>query len=264
MNTKKSSTQVTVNPQASFNSALADGSISRVSHEILVENLNTLTTLGAQGVSPDDLAEDRVTIFVPVLDASGSRFNESDLMRSEYNKMLDALKLSKASHTILVSSWMFNTSTALLHGFVSLDDAERLDVNNYNPDGGTAMFDAMLNALTSTTAYAKSLLDQGYRVKVVIVLITDGEDNSSDPSTLGNVKKVIADLLTQEIYVFSMIAFGTGYAQSAARNMGIPDLNVIEFGGTDRDIRNAFSLVSSSVIRQSQTQIGGSSSFFAP
>lgn len=257
MNASLSSTDV----KGVLDMALADGDLSATSHAILVENLDPLTVQGAQGVSPDDLAEDRVTLFIPLLDETGSRFDEAGLMRSEYNKMIDALEKSKASETILVSSWLFGTSSSLLHGFVPLEDSVQLDGGNYQPAGMTAMYDATLDVLTSTTAYAKTLLDQGYRLKVVIVLLTDGEDNSSR-SYSGDVRKVVEDLLDQEIYIFAMVAFGTGHAQSSASQMGFPSENVIEFGESERDIRHAFQLVSSSVIRQSQTQIGSQTSFF--
>ncbi len=251
-----------VNVSGALNSALQDGDLSGASHAILVENLDTLTTLGAQGVSPDDLKEDRVTLFVPIVDMTGSRSDEADLMRTEYNNMLDALKKSKARDSILVSSWLFDTKSKLLHGFVPLEDAVRLDASNYVPDGMTAMFDAVLDVFTSTTAYAKTLTDQGYRVKIVIVLITDGEDNASR-ATSGKIRQVATDLLNQEIYVLALVAFGTGYAQQEAANMGFPSENVIEYGQDPKNVRKAFSLVSSSVIRQSQTQIGDSTSFFS-
>lgn len=245
-----------------LDSALQDGDLSARSHAILVENLDTLTTLGAQGVAPEDLLEDRVTLFVPIVDHTGSRSLEADLMRSEYNKMIDALKASSAKDTILVSSWLFGTSSSLLHGFVALDDAVQLDVSNYDPMGATALYDAVLDVLTSTAAYTKTLLDQGYRVKVVIVILTDGEDNYSNISP-SQVKQVADDLLQQEIYVLALVAFGTGFAHTAADLMGIPQENVMEYGGDKRDIRHAFQLVSSSVIRQSQTHIGDSASFFS-
>lgn len=244
-----------------LDTAFQDGNISKQSHQILVENLDPQTILGAQGVSPDDLEEDRITLFVPIVDHTGSRADEAYLMRSEYNNMIEAIKESKLSHTILVSSWLFDTTSKLLHGFVSLDDAERLDTGNYDPYGMTALYDAVLDALTSVTAYAKTMLDQGYRVKIVLVVLTDGEDNSSVVSPT-KVKQVVQDLLNQEIYVMSMIAFGSGYANRAADEMGFPKENVIEYGQTQKDVRSAFQLVSNSVIRQSQTQVGGSTSFF--
>ena len=247
--------------QEVLDSALQDGDLSAQSHAILVENLDTLTTLGAQGVAPEDLLEDRVTLFVPILDHTGSRAHEADLMRSEYNKMIESLSQSSAKDTILVSSWLFDTSSSLLHGFVSLDDAVRLDGSNYDPTDMTALYDAVIDVFTSTTAYAKTLLDQGYRVKVVIVVLTDGEDNHSRISP-NDVHKVSVDLLNQEIYVLALVAFGTGFAHDAAEAMGFPKENVIEHGLDQKDIRHAFQLVSSSVIRQSQTQIGDSASFF--
>jgi hypothetical protein len=249
------------NVNDALSSALQDGEITATSHAIMVQNLDTSITLGAQGVSPSDLPEDRVTLFVPIIDMSGSRAHEAPLMRSEYNNVLDALEASSGSDTILVSCWTFDTAPKLLHGFLPLKDASRLDQSNYHPEGMTALYDTVLDVFTSTTAYAKTLMDQGYRVKVVIVVLTDGEDNSSRTPTR-DVQTVARDLLDQEIYVLALVSFGTGFAHDAAKLMGFPSENVVEFGLGPRDIRHAFQLVSSSVIRQSQTTIAGTTNFF--
>ncbi len=247
----------------SLDSALTDGDISPHSHAILVENLDTNTTLGAQGVPADSLAEDRVTLFVPLVDATGSRAHEADLMRQEYNKMLDALSESKARDTILVSSWLFGTTPTLLHGFVGLSDAVRLDSHNYDPDGMTAMYDAVLDVLTSTTAYAKTLMDQGYRVRIVIVVLTDGEDNCSRPGADNKVAQVVRDLLITEVYTLALVAFGRGFALDAASAINFPSENVLENGGSERDIRHALALVSSSVIRASTAKVASAGGFFS-
>jgi hypothetical protein len=268
MKSKSNTSIVPVDPNQSLQSALADGTLTPASHSILIENLDTQAIAGAQGVSADDLPEDRVTLVVPVVDATGSRKDEAELMRVEYNKMLEALKISKGHDTILVSGWLFGMRNKLLHGFVHLEDAVKLTVSNYDPDGMTAMFDCLLDVLRGAVSYAQSLIDQGLRVKVVIPILTDGEDNSSK-ADVSDVRTVVTDLIAREIYVFSMVAFGSGFAQRAAADMGFPPLNVIEVDATGqndqqhaRDIRHAFELVSSSIIRQSQTAIGNTSGFF--
>lgn len=246
----------------SLNSALTDGDLSATSHQILVENLDANTLAGAQGVSPEELVEDRVTLVVPVVDATGSMTSEAHVLRAEYNKMLDALSKSKARDTILVSSWLFETTPTLLHGFVSLDDAVKLDDRNYSPGGMTAMYDAVLDVFTSTTAYAKSLLDQGYRVRVVVVVLTDGEDNSSR-TRASEIAQVAKDLLNTEVYTLALVSFGKGFAFEAAERMGFPPENVLEAGKSERDIRHALALVSSSVIKASTTQVASTGGFFS-
>lgn len=258
-----SDTGKTISPNAKDALALSlkDGDISQESHEIMVQNLDTMALYNVQHVSPDDMSEDRVTLVIPVIDCTGSRRLQADLMREEYNKMLRAFEKSSEHETILVSGWLFGARSKLLHGFVHLQDAVRLDTANYNPDGETALFDAVLDVATITQPYVKTLVEAGWRVKVVVAVLTDGEDNSSRNS-VDTVRRVVEDLLKQEIYVFGLTAFGTGFGQEAAEAMGFPKKNVAEFGRDEQGIRHGFELNSSSVIRQSQTQIGDSTSFF--
>lgn len=251
--------------KSGLDDANASGNLSNQAHGILVGNLATMDTFDVQHIDPDVLdesGEDRVTLVVPIIDETGSRAHQADLMREETNKMLDAFKSSSARDTILVSTWTFGERPKMLHGFVPLGDAEKLTRSNYDPDGLTALYDSMLALLTITEEYANQLLQRGYRVKVVIPIYTDGDDNVSRPDSAAKVQAVIRDLMASEIYRIGIIAFGTGYAHDAAAAMGIAPEDVREFGSDEKDIRAGFGLGSSSVIRQSQTNIGGSTSFF--
>ena len=186
---------------------MADG-LSVQSVGILVNNLTPVTLAGAQGVGINDLAGDEVTLYVPVVDATGSMQRFRPTVIASYNEQLDALLASNAADSILMSTFLFNNHSTLLHSYLPLDRAIRLDMGNYDPDLNTALYDATLDAITSAVAYAQSLRDSGIRVKVVVVVISDGEDNASR-HTSSAVKSVVTDLLNQEIYTFAMVAFGT-------------------------------------------------------
>lgn len=242
-------------------STVAEG-LSLHTVEVLVNNLTPVTIAGAAGMSIDDLAGDEVTLYVRVIDVTGSMQRFQHVVIDAANDQLDALAGSKASDSILMSTLEFNTRTEVLHSYLSLDKAIRLDGSNYQPDGSTALYDATLDAITSAVAYAQSLRDAGIRVKVVVVIISDGEDNSSR-HTAAAVKHVIEDLINQEIYTFAFVAFGTD-GKGIAASMGIPPANVLDEQADAHSIRLALNTVSKSVIRASQTIVGGTApSFFS-
>lgn len=249
-----------------LDAGLHDGDISQGSHVIMVDNLNAMTTLGRPNVALNDASpEDRVTLVVPVIDCTGSRASQAAEMRLEFNNMIAAFKKSSVAATILVSPWLFrerNSELVQLNGFVHLDQVILLDTSNYDPDGFTGLYDALLVILANTFDYAKQLINDGYRVKVVMPIITDGEDNASAHGAASQVRQIVEELKRLEIFVVGIVAFGSGFAYNAADEMGIDRANVREFGMNDKDVRALFDLVSSSVIRQSQTQVGGSASFF--
>lgn len=239
-----------------------DDGMSVQSVGIMVNNLNPLTTAGAQGLSVDDLSGDEVTLYARVLDRTGSMKRFQGVVIDAGNRQIDALMGSKAGDSILMSTWTFNETSDLLHSYLPLGTVQRLDGNNYDPDGMTALYDAVLNAITSAVAYAQNLRNAGIRVKIVIVIVSDGEDNASK-ATVASVRTVIEDLLKQEIYTVAMVAFGTD-GKKIATQMGIPAENVLEGDADEHSIRIAFGTTSASVIRASQTVIGGASgSFFS-
>lgn len=253
----------TGNIQALFDNAQDEG-LSSAAVGILVNNLNATTIAGAQGASVDDLAGDEATLYVRIGDQSGSMARFRDVVIEAANDQLDALAGSKAGDSILMSTWVFNDRPSLLHSYLSLDKVPRMDRNSYDPDGSTALYAATLDAITSAVAYAQTLRDAGIRVKVVIVIISDGEDNASGNISVTKVKTVIEDLLRQEIYTVAFVAFGTEGKKIAA-SMGIPSANVLDESADAHSIRLALNTVSKSVIRASQTVIGqqGSQSFFS-
>lgn len=247
--------------QISIQSAAQDG-LSEETVGLLVNNLSAATMAGAAGTSVDDLAGDEVTLFVRVIDRTGSIEDRglAQPMRDAANEQIEALEGSKAADSVLMSTLLFHTATEVLHSYLSLGKAIRLDASNYRPTGGTALFDATLDAVTSAVDYAQQLRDAGVRVKVVVVIMTDGEDNSSRHSA-GQVASVIKDLIAQEIYTFAFVAFGT-QGRMIGQMMGIPSANIIDQQATAHDIRIAFDTVSRSVIRASQTIVGAQSASF--
>ncbi len=222
------------------------------SAEILIQNLNPTTLAGTQGVSYEVLSSDKAFLFVPVIDMTGSMEAFRQEVIHAYNGMLQALKDSKQADAILMSSWTFNTDSYLLHGYTPLEYVPELERHIYQPTEQTALYDAILDAITGVVAYGQELRNAGARTRITLVIFTDGHDNASHHSAR-QVRKVIEDLLISEMYTFALIGFGSGFAQKIAKDLGIP--NVMEARADAEEIRRAVSVVSRSVIRASQTVV---------
>lgn len=248
------------NIQNLFDNAQTEG-LSKAATEILVNNLNATNIAGATGATVDELAGDQVTLFVEVLDATGSMFDNRDAVIKAYNEQLEALKGSKAADSILMSTWTFNEQSVLSHGYLALNNVPKLDHSSYDPQGNTALYDAVLDAFTGVVAYGQSLRDAGINLKIVVVVISDGEDNSSKNSA-NKVKTVAKELLNQEC-TLAFVAFGLN-GKSVATKIGFPVANVLDETSDPSGWRRALGTVSKSVIRASQTVVGktGSQSFF--
>lgn len=248
--------------QSLFDDAQDDG-LSAAAAGILVNNLSFVTMQGAQGVEVDDLGGESVTLYVRVLDKSSSMGPYQQAVIDAANLQVKALLGAKGSEIMLMSTWTFSYDSELLHSYLPLDEVILLDNQNYSPSGMTKLNDTVLDAITGAVAYAQTLRASGIRVKIVIIIVSDGEDNQSSHS-IGQVRTVIEDLFAQEIYTVSMVFLGSN-GRSVANSMGIPDGNLLEVQASESSIRHAFNEMSKSVIRASQTVIGqgNSTSFFS-
>lgn len=237
--------------------------MSAASVSVMVHNLNNVTLAGAAGIPADDLAMTSATLYVRIIDESASMSIYRHELIDAANEELKALEDSKAANDLLMSTWVFSDKPKVLHSYVPLADVIRLDSNNYRADGpSTALYDTVRDAITSTVAYAQSLRDSGVNpLKVVVLILTDGEDNSS-VTTVSTINSLITDLIRQEFYTPVFVAFGFD-GESVARQMGIPDGNIMSSGKTASEIRRIFRESSQSVIRTSTNVVGNTTSFFS-
>ena len=227
-----------------------------------LENASAALTQ-VQNTTALDLEGDQVNLILRIIDGTGS-------MRPYTHEMIEAAKLNvkalidaKGCPEMLMSTWVFNDNgLVVVDSFVPLVDVTPLDQNSYQPQSGTNLYDTVYLALTDETAgiikYAQSLKNQGIRVKVTVLVLSDGEDTSSRISPQ-QIKDIVAKY---EGYYFVFMAFGTGFAQSVADDMGFP--NVLEADSADEHaLRKIMGEFSKSQVHASQTTVAGNA-FFTP
>jgi hypothetical protein len=192
--------------------------------------------------------------------ADPCRDDRAEVVR-EFEENLAAIKGSKQADEILMSVWAFNDRSRMLHSYLTLDLIDGL--TDYNPDNSTALFDTILDGLTSIVDYESKLLTSGMRVKLNISVVSDGDDNQSR-STAAEVKAVVLEILKKrENSTFNFIALGNDVDETVlADSIGFPDPK--RFDKTPAGRRRAFGTWSSSVIKTSQTKIGTSGGLFTP
>ncbi|KKQ91911.1 MAG: hypothetical protein UU16_C0015G0007 [Candidatus Woesebacteria bacterium GW2011_GWA2_40_7] len=250
--------------KAQASQSIVASGLSQAAQNILVKNLSAKNVAGAAGPDVNDLnVADEVTLALVILDESGSMDDDQAQVVREYDDNIDAIRGSKQADQILLTLWAFNTRSRLIHSYLTMDLVEKL--TDYHPDGGTALYDAILDGLTGLVDYENTLKQQGMRVKLNVAVLTDGDDNSSHASAQ-DVKTVVEEIRRKrENATFTLIALGNDVDETVlANSMGFPDPK--QFDKTPAGRRRAFGTWSSSVIKTSQTKIAGGSqsSFFTP
>ncbi len=248
--------------------ALSAGTLTNQSSALL-GNLGPMVIAGANGLDAEDIEATDVTLVTLLIDASSS-IASSGLeqgVRDGYNEMLDAFAGSREHDAILVSSWKFDDASHLIHSYVPVKDATRLDAKNYRGTGTTKLYDTWCDALLANVAYAQKLRDSGTPVRSLAVVITDGADVGSK-RRVADCKRLTQDLLASEQFVLAFVGVGDpGYFTKIARSMGVPDGSIeVQTNATASGLRRVFQMVSRSAIRASQGQIqaGPQAGFFRP
>lgn len=186
-----------------------------------------------------------------VIDESGSmQGTESDVIGG-FNHFIEQQR-SQSYGKITVSLYKFNTHWNRVVDDLPLNEIRPLTNNDYTPGGLTALYDTIGNAINDIerqTAYSKS----EYKADMVMmVIITDGQENASREYASWKVKQMIQKLEKNENWQF--IYLGTDLNNFAdADALGLR----YQASSNKRDLKRKFGVVSehSFRLRQADTNI---------
>lgn len=252
-----------------FTAATARGVLSPQSSTLITGNLGNLVLAGAAGKDLEDITASDVTLVTVLIDASSSIAARGleKAVREGQNALLDAFSGAKDRDAVLLACWTFSSQMDVVHSYVPVGDATRLDAKNYRASGATALYDAWCSALAANVAYAQRLRDGGTPTRSVVVVVTDGEDVGSRHGA-ADCARLSRDLLASELFTLALVGVGGDVNfEHVARAMGIPAGCILwEKDATPSSLRRAFQLVSRSAVRASQGRIqpGAAAGFFAP
>lgn len=111
-----------------------------------------------------------------VLDSSGSMAAIEDDTRGGFNAFLEDQRNEDGEAS--VSLYDFNTTVERVYVGYPIVEAPKLTEANYTPGGSTALYDAIYTAVTETSDRIAEIDDQPDNV--IVVVLTDGEENASE------------------------------------------------------------------------------------
>jgi hypothetical protein len=129
-----------------------------------------------------------ITHVLIVTDKSGSMATVADDVRGGFNTYLDTLAADGNNYRLTVT--LFDTRYTAHAVDAPISAVPRFDARNYSPGGMTALYDAIGKTLTDFDAKHGPL---GEDERALLVIQTDGEENSSREFSQGAVKKMLAD-----------------------------------------------------------------------
>ena len=162
----------------------------------------------------------RVLVNV-ILDKSGSMASKLKDVIEGFNAYLDGLA-QEDKVEYLFSLTLFDTQVAYRDVAIPLSGVRKLDTKSYQPGGNTALNDAIGITVRKVDA------DQPQVHKVVTVIMTDGEENSSREWTHDAVKALIQQKESEGNWTFVFLGAAPD-AWDQGRAYGIPAANVAHY-----------------------------------
>lgn len=180
------------------------------------------------GTMENTMTKANSTEIVFVLDRSGSMETIAADMKGGFDSFIQEQK--KVPGECRVSLVSFNTTLDVVYEGLMLAAVPKLELY---PRGGTALFDAVGVAITSTGARLANMPEAERPAKVLFVIITDGEENSSREYTKNQVAELVAH--QQKKYSWDFIFLGANLdAAKAASDLNIAVGNVVQWDHTCR------------------------------
>lgn len=176
-----------------------------------------------------------------IIDASGSMHNLTNDTIGSFNSFLKEQKAvpSEAAFTLCT----FNTNYNLVHDFAKLGAVPNLSPETYAPSGGTALLDAVGTTIDSVGKKLSAMPESERPSKVIFLIITDGQENSSREYSASTIKNMVEH--QKNVYNWEFVFMGANIdAIAAGANLGVDVRNTMNYAATPIGTRNLYKSVS--------------------
>ncbi len=166
------------------------------------------------------------TAIAAIIDASGSMVGLTNDTIGNFNKFLEEQKAVPGDAAF--SLCIFNSHSVMVHDFADLKDVPPLNTSTYRTTGMTALNDAIGSTINSLGNKLSSLPEEERPSKVVVMIITDGEENSSHSFTTNQIKEMVQHQTDKYSWQFLFLAANLD-AVAVGGTFGVRSCNSINY-----------------------------------
>lgn len=205
--------------------------------------------------TPKVVKQSKETLVAFILDKSGSMGVIASATRSGFNEYIgDLQKDKKGSYSISLT--LFDTLVDKRHVNTPIGKVEKLTKVNYIPSGMTALYDAAMQTIDAAEKSAKK------GQKVLCIIMTDGEENSSVEYKAADLKKKIKELEGKGNWSFVFLGANQDSWQVGG-NIGISAMNTANYNATAGGAGAGFATMSANTRAFGGNDTMATSSFFS-
>jgi hypothetical protein len=184
----------------------------------------TTTTTTTQTKVPNE------THYLLVLDKSGSMGVVRDTTLKGLNEQIQEIKnLEKKfpNQKYYITLVTFDSAVKTVYSDVPASKMKELTKEDYVPGGMTALHDAIGVGITNLRTRIQGKLDSG-DASALVVIMTDGEENSSSEYNSEKIKSLITELEKTNLWTISFIGANQDSVLTA-RSFGISASNTVNY-----------------------------------
>ncbi|MCK9447121.1 VWA domain-containing protein [bacterium] len=166
--------------------------------------------------------------LVVILDESGS-------MNSVLNDTIGGFNTFIETHQALpgeanLTLVKFNSSSEIVYNGVNIQNVPKLDNHTYQPGGMTALLDAVGKSIDEVGKRLANIPEEDRPGKVIFMIVTDGEENSSREYKIDKIKEKI--IHQTDVYKWEFVFMGADQdAWTTGTRMGTS--NNVNFNSND-------------------------------
>ena len=197
-----------------------------------------------------------------IIDKSGSMKPYRTRTIEGINSNVAALKKEVDKDTVILNTQLQFSATSNAWGRVSeatkekdfvfnrigvaVQDLPDMTENDYDPDGGTPLLDAIGYGIEKIKEFHKDDLGSD-DLKIIVTVFTDGEENSSSKWNRGDIKKMIEHFQSDGKWTFTFIGCGSfDNVSGTATSYGFSLNNTVAYAASDEGTAEAFKKVATS------------------
>lgn len=159
-----------------------------------------------------------ITEMVFILDRSGSMQPLTDDTIGGFNSMIEAQKNEEGQ--AFVTTVLFDNEYELLHDHIDINEVNPITSNDYYARGRTSLLDAIGNTINSIGVRLNNTAEDEKPSKIIVVITTDGFENSSREFTKAQVKEMIEHQQSKYSWIFMFLGANMD-ATNEADSLGI-------------------------------------------
>jgi hypothetical protein len=185
-----------------------------------------------------------LTHIIFIVDRSGSMSGIAKDMIGGYNTFIK--KQKETPGECFVSFYQFDDIYESVFERIALADVKDLDDTTYVPRNMTALYDAIGKTVNNYGKYLSELAEDQRPERVLVVIITDGQNNASHEFTADQVKNIVKH--QTDVYKWDFVFLGSNIdSWSVADSIGIKAGSTMQFANVGGSVSASYSMLSKNV-----------------